>query len=60
MEFSFECRCGAETIGHTMGMDEATSRCKIRCESCDAIYAVTITNLHVDDSPNEVAAEHCK
>lgn len=53
MEFSFECRCGEETVGITRGMDEATSRSRIQCRSCDAVYAVTVTSI-VTDSPPEL------
>lgn len=45
MEFSFQCLCGEETVDLTRGTDDATNRSRIRCENCEAVYAVTITKI---------------
>ena len=45
MEFSFECLCGEETVGLTDGSDETANRARVRCSSCGAVYAITVTNV---------------
>lgn len=48
MEFRFTCECGDEIQEFTRGSDDELS-VRVPCETCGAVYAVSITQLRAPD-----------
>lgn len=50
MEFRFDCECGSEMSDFTRGRSERTVQ--VTCDDCEAVYAVTVTQLQAGDRPS--------
>jgi len=48
MEIAFDCECGEEVSDFTRGEGSEISA-HLQCDSCGAVYAVTITPLQRTD-----------